>query len=77
VIVVITYTGVLRFLEDDNQYTFINISGNEPTSLLLETAKKGVPMKNTCILTEKLHDFVFLCELFIFCSIVTHRYVNI
>ena len=74
--VVSTYTGDVDFLEDGNQAVFVSIFGPNPTPITLEAAKKEVPVEDTHPLQMKLRSFVSLCELFIFCSIVTRRYVG-
>ena len=74
--VVSTYTGVVDFLEDGNQADFVSIFGTTPTPIELEATKKGVPFEDTHTLQTNLRSFVSLCELFIFCSIITRRYVG-
>ena len=74
--VINTYTDAVDFLEDGNQAVFVSIFGTTPTPITVEVAKKGVPFEDTNTLQTKLRSFVSLCELFIFCSIVTRRYVG-
>ena len=62
--VVSTYTGAFDFLEDGNQATFVPIFGTTPTPIILEVAKKEVPVENTSTLRDNIHSFVSLCELF-------------
>ena len=62
--VVSTYTGAFDFLEDGNQATFVLIFGTTPTPIILEVAKKEVPVENTSTLRDNIHSFVSLCELF-------------
>ena len=58
--VVSTYTGAFEFLENGNQAIFASIFGTTPTPIIIEAAKKEVPVENIYTLWDKIRSFVSL-----------------